>query len=637
MTTLGASAGHFVRANPVGALFTLILFGGTLMWLLTRPPDLPPSVPLNEVRWFAGSLDLQPRRARVDEMVGSLSRPSPQINPVQFSHTFDRTEIAAETPETAVFLPAVGGEVRIYFNNVILPGHPLEAGQNQVSSGTRAIYATIPPGYYHPGLNRLDITLRDAPNLALPGGIYFGDAAPLQAAADHHSFWQETLLSLLFFLVSSAVLLNICACFFRGWNSVHVALAIAALGLLLKLFLSASGPILVLGEYWALAERGALLILFSGVAGVFCKTRQTVVHGRPVIIALGLATALIIGAVMLHFHAPVVAAWLSATGLVISPLASVYPALSDRTVHLARDWPRGLATVLIFMIVAGLISGNLGWIPDRLSVSLEHLIAIGLVGGAAAAMSVGGWCSLTGVFRLVRSGLDIASLIQRQRQEIDSKSRSLEKELRHRAVLEERQRLVRDMHDGIGGQLISLLTRVRSKKIGLSQVERALRDGLHDLRLVVDSLDSAGDTLADALRTLESRVRPQVLAADIALDWVQPQELEVGAEDPRAILNLYRFLQEAISNAVRHSGARKLLVEITRDDAAKTISICVYDDGRGIPSEILSGAAVKGKGMSNLRQRAASLGGSLHLEHPARTWQTLVGVTVPITAFMAVR
>ena len=186
---------------------------------------------------------------------------------------------------------------------------------------------------------------------------------------------------------------------------------------------------------------------------------------------------------------------------------------------------------------------------------------------------------------------------------------ALQDEIRSRAIVEERQRFVRDMHDGIGGQMQSLLMRLRMRKIAIADVESEVAAGLVDLRLVADSLDHVGNDLASALATFHTRARQQLDAADMRLIWEQTGDCSQVRLDPRAILSIYRILQEALTNCVRHARARQVTVSIKVNCPVRgaLLHIQFVDDGTGLTAPLRSG----GRGVSNMIERASRLGGTL--------------------------
>jgi signal transduction histidine kinase len=186
---------------------------------------------------------------------------------------------------------------------------------------------------------------------------------------------------------------------------------------------------------------------------------------------------------------------------------------------------------------------------------------------------------------------------------------------RDKLVAEERERLVREMHDGLGGQLVSLLSIVEADASADPRVAAAIRTALDDMRLVIDSLDPALQTLAGALGAARARFEPALVASGIALEWQAgdlPKTPWLGPED---YLQVLRIAQEALVNTVRHAGATRVVVRSakhTDENGSAGILIEICDDGRGIDSAriVRSGS----RGMSHMRERAARLSGSLRVE-----------------------
>jgi len=208
-----------------------------------------------------------------------------------------------------------------------------------------------------------------------------------------------------------------------------------------------------------------------------------------------------------------------------------------------------------------------------------------------------------------RSILEALQLkVSAQEQLLDEKSRVIADEMRKRAILEERQRFTRDIHDGIGGQLLSLLLKIRSGKANIDTIAAEVQAGINDLRLVVDSMDHTGDNLELALSTFKARTARQLESADISFSWTQTPDFEFALTSTRDILNLYRFMQEAVSNVIRHAQAKTLDIEIR--DTGELFLVTIQDDGIGLPE----GKSVAGKGLANLEQRARLLGGKVDFE-----------------------
>lgn len=208
---------------------------------------------------------------------------------------------------------------------------------------------------------------------------------------------------------------------------------------------------------------------------------------------------------------------------------------------------------------------------------------------------------------------------------IQQKSLALEREFtvrqaleRERMLADERHRLATDLHDGAGSQLVSLLAAVRREGMSAQQMEQALLEAIADLRLVMDSIDSMGSDLAEALGQFRSRSEPRLRAAGLGSVW-RTSTLRDGLKlSPRRTLNIFRALQEALVNVLKHAGATE--VQITARDAGSVLQISVRDNGLGLAPELMNAASQVqvtpvpggrsgGRGLANLASRMKSLGG----------------------------
>lgn len=178
--------------------------------------------------------------------------------------------------------------------------------------------------------------------------------------------------------------------------------------------------------------------------------------------------------------------------------------------------------------------------------------------------------------------------------------------LQKRQILsEERERMMRDIHDGIGGQLITTLASTNSADVTISQVQDNLKLALQDLRMVIDSLDGESQELLVILATLRTRLEVPLRQANIVLVW-RVQDLPMLEEfGPEKALNTMRIVQEAICNIIKHSGASQLTVSAYPEivDGKQVAVVTVADNGCGMPKAISAG-----RGLSNMRNRADQIG-----------------------------
>jgi signal transduction histidine kinase len=187
------------------------------------------------------------------------------------------------------------------------------------------------------------------------------------------------------------------------------------------------------------------------------------------------------------------------------------------------------------------------------------------------------------------------------------------------ALARERARLMRDLHDGLSGHLVSIVALSERGEAG--GVGEAARAALKDLRLVIDSMDDIGGDLMLALGSWRDRATAQLRPHDIALDWrAVPPGLPVYPElRPWHVIQIVRILDEAMTNAVKHANAKRIAVSIETikdESGAAHGRISVEDDGCGFALGG-DGTAAEGRatsrGLRNIKSRAARCGAELEI------------------------
>jgi signal transduction histidine kinase len=187
----------------------------------------------------------------------------------------------------------------------------------------------------------------------------------------------------------------------------------------------------------------------------------------------------------------------------------------------------------------------------------------------------------------------------------------------------ERQRLTRDLHDGISGHLVSIIAMAERGDDHGRTIEQAARHALDDLRLVIYSLDIGDRELPLALANFRERLIPQLQRIGVALDWSTGGLPEVSGVTPGNALAILRILQEAITNALKHGPARRIAVRGRAMPSAQAASaqaaIVVENDGAPFAAE------QAGLGLENMRRRAHQLQGDIEIAAlPAGTQLTLL-------------
>lgn len=183
---------------------------------------------------------------------------------------------------------------------------------------------------------------------------------------------------------------------------------------------------------------------------------------------------------------------------------------------------------------------------------------------------------------------------------------------------EERSRLARDLHDGLGGMLSGI-------KISFSNMKDNLAMDVSSAMAFEKSLNQLDNTIAE-LRKVAHNLMPEALVKfglkSAITDFCESMQLscntniiceQFGVERDLgniADVNIYRIIQELVNNAVVHGQARQVLVQLTRTDSK--VLITVEDDGKGF--DALSEKPKSGIGLSNVRSRINYFNGSIDID-----------------------
>jgi signal transduction histidine kinase len=190
----------------------------------------------------------------------------------------------------------------------------------------------------------------------------------------------------------------------------------------------------------------------------------------------------------------------------------------------------------------------------------------------------------------------------------------LHEDSRELSIVEERARLSRELHDAVSQKLFSIRAHARAAAvlaerdparaaIAMSTVSELVADAQAELRAVIEGLaPPALDGLVASLR------RYADLAGRAHGVRVMVTERSVPPLDPATEVAVYRVAQEALHNALRHSGGQCVTISVS--GAARRIVLEVTDDGSGFdPSSAQRG----GLGLASMRQRAAAAGGTVRV------------------------
>ena len=513
----------------------------------------------------------------------------------------------------AIYLPRVSMNGAVYVNGLLI-GSGGSFNEPVARNWNRPLYFLIPPGLLKEGTNRVHIRVRGYPDLdgGLTAPVIDADSA-LSGEYESELFWRIILAQTTSLLIVAVGIFMLMLWIRRRQDAAFGYFGFASL---LWAFYTADlyvRDIPVPTFYWELAIRSAfhgfalLLALFATdyAAGSarWWRWLRTLFWGMmvlvPVTFFLGGPGALFVLSNFWH-----VATFLAVSGASIAALVVAWR---------RRSWEALILIVIGFLTIAFALHDVLmkgGWIADD---------RVNLLMYAAPPLFLGiGWL-LTD--RFIRTLAEVETLNRELEARVAEKSAALEANYSRlaqaeklHALAEERQRLMRDMHDGVGGQLITALAALEGGRTAPAAVAQIVRECIDDLRLVIDSMEPIDDDLLALLGSLRYRLEPRLKAAGVRLVWQVRELPPLPNLTPRNVLHILRVLQEALTNVLKHAGATLITVSTLIDAVAGKALIAVVDDGRGFGQATGNEIQSRGRGIGNMRRRAEAVGGTLDVD-----------------------
>jgi len=151
--------------------------------------------------------------------------------------------------------------------------------------------------------------------------------------------------------------------------------------------------------------------------------------------------------------------------------------------------------------------------------------------------------------------------------------------LHERQLQQQREQMISDIHDGVGSRINLLLWSIRSSSPATEQIELELQLCMDELRFAINPIESGRETLHKALTDLCKRLQQQT--EHLKISYAQAASDLGGTVSADCGIHLYKAAQECVSNAIRHSQATQIQIELIQTDTR--INMIVRDNGIGIP------------------------------------------------------
>lgn len=516
----------------------------------------------------------------------------------------------------AVYLPRLCMNAAVYLNGVLL-GEGGRFGEPVARNWNRPLLFLVPPGVLRPGRNVLHVRLH---SIAYSQGSLFpvslGPEPELRPGYEKLFFERITLNQTITLIIVAIGVLMISLWWRRRQDTMYVWFGVSALvwaanstNLYLQdiplgnrqweVFVNASLPVFVallmvsllrfIERPWRPFERLLWLMLFAApLTLIFVPAAEF----------FALTTGWHLAAL---------------TATVITSVLLARTAWHRRSLDIA---------LLAASIWAGFLFGAHDWLmhskllwyadPRELGNGEIHLVHY----AAPLVFLVVGWIMTARFVQALndyeRLNVQLEQRVAGKHAELEANFSRLETMAKEQAMLEERQRIVADMHDGLGGQLVTALRLVESNRVDGAGMAELLRDCLDDMRIVMNSITPGEHDLDAVLGTLRYRLAPRFERAGIEFEWRMDGALPDYPLTAQDALHVQRILQESFTNILKHSGATRITLESGLCEEGKRRCIRIADNGHGFRGDR------KGRGLDNMRRRADRVGGELRLESSAQ-------------------
>lgn len=515
---------------------------------------------------------------------------------------------AADSSQTmAVFIPRLGNQFQILVNEIVVYHTPEPGVRGNEPGANEPVFVVIPDGLVA-AKSRLEVLITAQPGKqAGMGPIYWGPANEVRPLFEKR-YWLEvrsrqilgviTAVLGIFGLLMS-VRLKEKAFLFYGLSELLWTILTVRTLIDPALFSAQWGPFLIYKLPLFLAPPmlyKALLSLLGAGSGRLSRSMNWTMWAAPVFALMAVnefANVVVIAYSLWQLLFVFILVWVSIS-----------------SVSLDKLWERSTMTViLVALALCSVRDVFIFQFSDQAYLATSWLRLAWIAIGVSFA-----WIT---VERLYRSDVALATLNASLNDQLAARNAELELAFernrlaeKERGAIEERQRIVRDLHDGLGSQLHGALRMAQMADASKQDVAAQLVEAIDQMKITVDAMQETEGDIPAILGAVRYRLSPRLAAAGILLQWDVQRLPQMHTWTVKHAFQLQMFLLEAFTNMMVHSGASSasLSAQLDQNEADSWVVIRVTDDGVGFDAQT---GDHKGKGMSSMRMRATALDATL--------------------------
>ena len=522
---------------------------------------------------------------------------------LRFEHNFRAAD------QQALYIPRITNNVEVFLNgsSFAVSGRLAPVPD---AAWNRAQYFLVPPSLFRPGSNELLIRLHpDGYERAGLSTVFLGDAERLNSRYQKRFFIQTAAPELISGLLGVMAAFSLAIWARRRNETMFLFFGLMALVAILRLahyYLRDTPLWLALTAVPMLAWLTMLQMQFAlRFAGYEMRRLERILLIFTAAVTVAFA---VIPVAAPAVYGPAIAIFY-VTLTLSSPILLCVLAYALLRVRSTEN----------FILLAALVLNTALGVHDTLAYrellgfDQPYLLPLGLpmILFAVAALLVKRFVATLGSYETLNA--DLADRVAQREHELQASYEQLRQLDQQRATAEERQRLMRDMHDGIGSHLMSTLALARMGSLSQNDLADVLADCIDELKMTIDSLEPVESDLLVVLGNLRYRLEPRLNAAGITLEWAVNDLPTLPYLDPENVRSVLRIVQEAFTNTLKYAHAKRITLSTGVDAASNRVLVRMSDDGIGNGGNGAAETKRAGRGIDNMKSRAEKLGGQIEV------------------------